>query len=193
MKKEEWFFGYGSLIFNPVYKGQKLEDWCEPPVDGSIDKGIEFLHPSLTRGGAPTLCFDGTKRKILGKVWRALGEENIKGALLYMRKREGKITEIKVKLANDGTVSAWSGDTSSNLKGKSPKEIAKLAVESEWKVGSRGGVSYIKKAMFPWVHRVNIIHTPRLRKSLLYSLSASFFSKTSFIYVSKTALDFQFD
>jgi cation transport regulator ChaC len=33
-EKEAWFFGYGSLIFDPEYKCQKLEDWCEQPIDG---------------------------------------------------------------------------------------------------------------------------------------------------------------
>jgi hypothetical protein len=61
------------LIFDPVYKSQKLKDWCEPPIDGEIEEGIEFLHSSCTRGGAPTLCFDVTKRKTGGKCWRVVG------------------------------------------------------------------------------------------------------------------------
>ena len=51
---EVWIFGYGSLIFEP----ERLEELCEPPIDGHIEQGIEFLHISKSRGCAPTLCFE---------------------------------------------------------------------------------------------------------------------------------------
>lgn len=91
--KEMWYFGYGSLIFDPLYKGSKLENWCETSIDGFINFGIEFLHSSKNRGGAPTLCFNGAG-KTKGKCWRAIGEENIKNAECYLRNREGTLNYL---------------------------------------------------------------------------------------------------
>jgi hypothetical protein len=144
-EKEAWFFGYGSLIFDPEYKCQKLKDWCEQPIDGQIERGIEFLHTSKSRGGAPTLCFDGSKRITKGKCWRAVGDENIKRAKDYLIKREGKIKCIEVTLFDGRKVKAYCGYNDPDLKGKSAKEIAKQALESENKAcKGRGGVTYIK-------------------------------------------------
>ena len=143
---EEWYFGYGSLIYDPVYKGHKLEEWCEPPIDGEIESGMEFLHTSKSRGEAPTLCFDGTKRITKGKCWRAEGKERIDAARKYLENREGKITKIEVKMSDGRIVQAYCGNTSPDLKGKTVEEIAARAIESEKKAtAGRGGVIYIRK------------------------------------------------
>ena len=71
-------------MFAPVHSGKKLDDWCESGVDREIKEGMEFLHPGSTRGGAPTLCFDGSKRKTKGNCWRARGRFNIEAAKTYM-------------------------------------------------------------------------------------------------------------
>jgi hypothetical protein len=148
MKETEiWIFGYGSLIFDPEYKGKKLSDYCDPPIDGTVEEGVEFLHTSKSRGRAPTLCFDGTKRLTRGKCWRAVGESNIKSARGYLRRREGEIkSDIKVILSDGRTVPAYCGNTFPDLKGKSPVEIAKQAVKSEQAAPQgRGGITYIKR------------------------------------------------
>lgn len=146
-RDEVWIFGYGSLIFDPEYNGQKLEDFCEPPIDGVIEEGIEFWHTSKSRGGAPTLCFDGTKRRTKGKCWKAVGVLKTKAAIDYLRKREGKIRDdLKVTLADGRTVEAYCGDTFPDLKGRAVQEIAAIAVQSEKEASSgRGGVTYIEK------------------------------------------------
>jgi cation transport regulator ChaC len=145
-EKEAWFFGYGSLIFDPEYNNRKLKDWCEQPIDGQIERGIEFLHTSKSRGGAPTLCFDGSNRITKGRCWRAIGDKNIKNAKNYLKAREVKISIIEITLFNGRKVKAYCGDTCPDLKGKSAKEIAKQALESENKASKgRGGVEYIKK------------------------------------------------
>jgi hypothetical protein len=145
-KNEAWFFGYGSLIFEPEFKGQKLEDWCENAVDGQIEKGIEFLHTSKSRDNAPTLCFDGSQRITKGKCWRAVGQINIDNAKSYLKRREGKITTIEVNLFDRRKVIAYCGNTFADLKVKSPAEIATQAVKSEQKAPQgRGGITYIKR------------------------------------------------
>jgi len=141
---EIWIFGYGSLIFEPEYNGQSLAEFCEPAIGGFIEKGIEFWHTSKSRCGAPTLCFDGTLRKTEVKCWRVVG--NLKIAIDYLIKREGKIGKCKVTLPDKKIVEAYCGDTCPDLKGKSPQEIAALAVQSEKKAPpGRGGVTYIRK------------------------------------------------
>lgn len=144
-KTEAWFFGYGSLIFEPEYKGRELTDWCEPPIDGTINKGIEFWHTSKTRGGAPTLCFDGTARLTKGKCWRTVGKRNTEEAKRYLESREGKIKNVEVSLVDGGKVIAYCGDTAPDLKGKSAEELAQLAIESERICPDRGGIAYITK------------------------------------------------
>jgi len=144
-KKEAWFFGYGSLIFEPIINGRELEKWCEPPIEGYIEKGIDFLHTSISRKNAPTLCFDGTGRITKGKCWRAVGQANINAALKYLNDREGKVTNIEVILYDRRKVTAYCGNTEPDLQGKTTQEIAKQAVESENKsFQNRGGVSYIR-------------------------------------------------
>lgn len=159
MSNEIWIFGYGSLIFEPEYKGKSLANFCEPPIDGVIKKGIEFWHTSKTRGGAPTLCFDGTKRVTKGKCWRVVKEP--KSAIAYLIKREGKIRRCKVSLENNRIVEAYCGDTYPDLKGKLPQEIAELAAKSEKKAQKdRGGITYIKNCK-----RVGVI-TPLMEEIL---------------------------
>lgn len=148
MKETEvWIFGYGSLIFDPEYQGKKLSDYCDPPINGTIEEGVEFLHTSKSRGRAPTLSFDGTKRTTRGKCWRVIGESNIKSAIEYLRRREGKIrSSIKVILSDGRIINAYCGDTSPDLKGRSPAEIAKQAIKSEREAPQgRGGITYIKR------------------------------------------------
>jgi cation transport regulator ChaC len=145
-EEEEWFFGYGSLIFDPILNGERLEDWCDSPLNGQIKEGIEFLHTSRKRrSNAPTLCFDGTERVINGKCWRAVGRVNIDRAKAYLRKREGTMVYVNVVLSSGRKVKALCGNTLSDLKGKTAKEIAKQAIESEKNANSgMGGVTYIK-------------------------------------------------
>ena len=92
------------------------------------------------------MCFDGSKRITKGKCWRAVGDKNIKNAKNYLKARECKISIIEVTLSDGRKVKAYCGDTCPDLKGKSAKEIAKQALESENKAcKGRGGVTYIKK------------------------------------------------
>lgn len=98
---QAWFIGYGSLIFEPCHKGKRLDDWSQSAVDGRINEGVEFLHPSSARSGAPTLTFDGTARWVPVKCWPVVGPDNIREAKKFMKDREGSLRRIDVVL-NDG-------------------------------------------------------------------------------------------
>lgn len=136
-----WFFGYGSLMWEPG----RLSEIAGKPVRGKMKEGIAFRKTAKSRGGAPTLCVVEEGGPSIGFGY-PVNKNNWERALKDLCRREGSDPALlEVELDETGKVKAWVFTQEPDIP-DDPVEIARRAIDSERKVGSRGGVTYIRNA-----------------------------------------------